>query len=154
MYAEKRRSSDNMSARSSESDMSDVSALSRASSASHLSSTSYMSIQSERPGGRLRSALIWSYVQLKFYGCSYFIYSHPFTSSQSSFLVIILNVLTVFFPCMVITVCFSVLFLHANCCMLLFLCMLYLLCPCPHTNIRMCTMNGENPNKRNSDLSH
>ncbi|KAM9856478.1 regulating synaptic membrane exocytosis protein 1 isoform 2-T2 [Aulostomus maculatus] len=55
MYAEQRRSSDNMSARSSESDTSDVSALSRASSASRLSSTSYMSIQSERPGGRLRS---------------------------------------------------------------------------------------------------
>ncbi|KAM4749847.1 regulating synaptic membrane exocytosis protein 1 isoform 18-T18 [Anableps anableps] len=54
MYAEQRRSSD-MSARSSDSDMSDVSALSRASSASRLSSTSYMSIQSERPGGRLRS---------------------------------------------------------------------------------------------------
>uniref|UniRef100_A0A4W6D612 Regulating synaptic membrane exocytosis 1 n=1 Tax=Lates calcarifer TaxID=8187 RepID=A0A4W6D612_LATCA len=53
MYAELRRSSDNMSARSSDSDMSDVSALSRASSASRLSSTSYMSIQSERPGGRL-----------------------------------------------------------------------------------------------------
>ncbi|XP_042340298.1 regulating synaptic membrane exocytosis protein 2 isoform X4 [Plectropomus leopardus] len=53
MYAEKGRSSDNMSARSSESDISDVSALSRASSASRLSSTSYMSIQSERPGGRL-----------------------------------------------------------------------------------------------------
>uniref|UniRef100_A0A087Y653 Regulating synaptic membrane exocytosis 1 n=1 Tax=Poecilia formosa TaxID=48698 RepID=A0A087Y653_POEFO len=53
MYAEQRRSSDNMSARSSDSDMSDVSALSRASSASRLSSTSYMSIQSERPGGRL-----------------------------------------------------------------------------------------------------
>ncbi|XP_038570427.1 regulating synaptic membrane exocytosis protein 1 isoform X2 [Micropterus salmoides] len=52
-YAEQRRSSDNMSARSSDSDMSDVSALSRASSASRLSSTSYMSIQSERPGGRL-----------------------------------------------------------------------------------------------------
>ncbi|XP_026158390.1 regulating synaptic membrane exocytosis protein 1 isoform X1 [Mastacembelus armatus] len=57
MYAEQRRSSDNMSARSSDSDMSDVSALSRASSASRLSSTSYMSIQSERPGGRLRSLL-------------------------------------------------------------------------------------------------
>ncbi|XP_047435348.1 regulating synaptic membrane exocytosis protein 1 isoform X13 [Mugil cephalus] len=55
MYAERRRNSDNMSARSSDSDMSDVSALSRASSASRLSSTSYMSIQSERPGGRLRS---------------------------------------------------------------------------------------------------
>ncbi|XP_062420695.1 regulating synaptic membrane exocytosis protein 1 isoform X7 [Pungitius pungitius] len=53
MYAEQRRSSDNMSARSSDSDMSDASALSRASSASRLSSTSYMSIQSERPGGRL-----------------------------------------------------------------------------------------------------
>ncbi|XP_070408199.1 regulating synaptic membrane exocytosis protein 1 isoform X9 [Nothobranchius furzeri] len=55
MYAEQRRSSDNMSARSSDSDMSDVSAISHASSASRLSSTSYMSIQSERPGGRLRS---------------------------------------------------------------------------------------------------
>ncbi|XP_029294618.1 regulating synaptic membrane exocytosis protein 1 isoform X10 [Cottoperca gobio] len=53
MYAEQRRSSDQMSARSSDSDMSDASALSRASSASRLSSTSYMSIQSERPGGRL-----------------------------------------------------------------------------------------------------
>uniref|UniRef100_A0A8D3BZG0 Regulating synaptic membrane exocytosis protein 1-like n=1 Tax=Scophthalmus maximus TaxID=52904 RepID=A0A8D3BZG0_SCOMX len=52
---QQRRSSDNMSARSSDSDMSDASALSRASSASRLSSTSYMSIQSERPGGRLRS---------------------------------------------------------------------------------------------------
>uniref|UniRef100_A0A8C8JST9 Regulating synaptic membrane exocytosis 1 n=1 Tax=Oncorhynchus tshawytscha TaxID=74940 RepID=A0A8C8JST9_ONCTS len=46
-------SSDNVSARSSDSDMSDASALSRASSASRLSSTSYMSIQSERPRGRL-----------------------------------------------------------------------------------------------------
>uniref|UniRef100_A0A3B3CM02 Regulating synaptic membrane exocytosis 1 n=1 Tax=Oryzias melastigma TaxID=30732 RepID=A0A3B3CM02_ORYME len=53
MYAEQRRSSDNMSARSSDSDMSDVSVLSHASSASRLSSASYMSIQSERPGGRL-----------------------------------------------------------------------------------------------------
>ncbi|KAM4611349.1 regulating synaptic membrane exocytosis protein 1 isoform 8-T8 [Polymixia lowei] len=53
MYAEQRRSSDNMSARSSDSDMSDGSVLSRASSASRLSSTSYMSIQSERPRGRL-----------------------------------------------------------------------------------------------------
>ncbi|XP_078802780.1 regulating synaptic membrane exocytosis 1b isoform X33 [Oryzias latipes] len=53
MYAERRRSSDNMSARSSDSDMSDVSVLSHASSASRLSSASYMSIQSERPGGRL-----------------------------------------------------------------------------------------------------
>ncbi|XP_077462471.1 regulating synaptic membrane exocytosis protein 1-like isoform X4 [Stigmatopora argus] len=53
MFAEQRRSSDNMSARSSDSDMSDMSALSRASSASRLSSASYMSVQSERPGGRL-----------------------------------------------------------------------------------------------------
>uniref|UniRef100_A0A8C7T5K9 Regulating synaptic membrane exocytosis 1 n=1 Tax=Oncorhynchus mykiss TaxID=8022 RepID=A0A8C7T5K9_ONCMY len=52
MYADQRRSSDNVSARSSDSDMSDASALSRASSASRLSSTSYMSIQSERPRGR------------------------------------------------------------------------------------------------------
>uniref|UniRef100_A0A3Q1E967 Regulating synaptic membrane exocytosis 1 n=1 Tax=Acanthochromis polyacanthus TaxID=80966 RepID=A0A3Q1E967_9TELE len=50
MYAERRRSSDNMSARSSDSELSDGSALSRASSASHLS---YISVQSERPGGRL-----------------------------------------------------------------------------------------------------
>ncbi|XP_065821732.1 regulating synaptic membrane exocytosis protein 1 isoform X8 [Labrus bergylta] len=57
MYAEQRRSSDNMSARSSGSDTSDMSALSRASSASRLSSTSYMSIQSERPGGRLSRRL-------------------------------------------------------------------------------------------------
>ncbi|XP_075319503.1 regulating synaptic membrane exocytosis protein 1-like isoform X14 [Odontesthes bonariensis] len=55
MYAKQRPSSDNMSARSSDSDMSDGSVLSRASSASRLSSTSYMSIQSERPGGGLRS---------------------------------------------------------------------------------------------------
>lgn len=53
MYAEQRHSSDNMSARSSDSDRSDMSALSRASSASRLSSTSYMSIQSERPVSRL-----------------------------------------------------------------------------------------------------
>ncbi|KAL7845528.1 hypothetical protein AOLI_G00237200 [Acnodon oligacanthus] len=50
-----RRSCDNMSARSSDSDVSDVSAISRASSASRLSSASYMSVQSERPHGRIRS---------------------------------------------------------------------------------------------------
>uniref|UniRef100_A0A8C5AB57 Regulating synaptic membrane exocytosis 1 n=1 Tax=Gadus morhua TaxID=8049 RepID=A0A8C5AB57_GADMO len=55
---DRRRSSDNMSARSSDSDMSDLSAMSRASSISRLSSTSYMSIQSERPRGRLRSVPI------------------------------------------------------------------------------------------------
>uniref|UniRef100_A0A4W4FV09 Regulating synaptic membrane exocytosis 1 n=1 Tax=Electrophorus electricus TaxID=8005 RepID=A0A4W4FV09_ELEEL len=48
-----KRSCDNMSARSSDSDMSDVSAISRASSASRLSSGSYMSVQSERPHGRV-----------------------------------------------------------------------------------------------------
>ncbi|XP_059410159.1 regulating synaptic membrane exocytosis protein 1 isoform X2 [Carassius carassius] len=53
MYKEQKRSSDNMSARSSDSDMSDASAISRASSASRLSATSYMSIQSERPHGRI-----------------------------------------------------------------------------------------------------
>uniref|UniRef100_A0A674NIJ5 Regulating synaptic membrane exocytosis 1 n=1 Tax=Takifugu rubripes TaxID=31033 RepID=A0A674NIJ5_TAKRU len=57
MYAEQRRSSDNMSARSSESDASDASALSPASSASHISCASYRSIQSERPRGRLRSVI-------------------------------------------------------------------------------------------------
>ncbi|TSK17969.1 Regulating synaptic membrane exocytosis protein 2 [Bagarius yarrelli] len=50
-----KRSCDNVSARSSDSDMSDVSAVSRASSASRLSSASYMSVQSERPHGRIRS---------------------------------------------------------------------------------------------------
>ncbi|XP_073808348.1 regulating synaptic membrane exocytosis protein 1 isoform X21 [Danio rerio] len=55
MYKDQRRSCDNMSARSSDSDMSDVSAISHASSASRLSATSYMSIQSERPHGRIRS---------------------------------------------------------------------------------------------------
>lgn len=70
MYAEQRRSSDNMSARSSDSDMSDVSALSRASSASRLSSTSYMSIQSERPRGRLRSVSLLTYLQ-SVYSCCY-----------------------------------------------------------------------------------
>ncbi|XP_048858355.1 LOW QUALITY PROTEIN: regulating synaptic membrane exocytosis protein 1-like [Brienomyrus brachyistius] len=55
LYKEQRRSCDNVSARSSDSDISDVSAISRASSASRLSSTSYMSIQSERHwGGRFR----------------------------------------------------------------------------------------------------
>ncbi|KAM6354663.1 regulating synaptic membrane exocytosis protein 1 isoform 7-T7 [Podargus strigoides] len=48
------RSCDNVSAKSSDSDVSDVSAISRTSSASRLSSTSFMSEQSERPRGRLR----------------------------------------------------------------------------------------------------
>ncbi|KAG5830950.1 hypothetical protein ANANG_G00298700 [Anguilla anguilla] len=53
LYKEQRRSCDNVSAKSSDSDISDVSAISHASSASRISSTSYMSIQSERPRGRL-----------------------------------------------------------------------------------------------------
>ncbi|XP_045574508.1 regulating synaptic membrane exocytosis protein 2 isoform X2 [Salmo salar] len=46
------RGLDNMSAKSSDSDVSDVSAVSRTSSASRFSSTSYMSVQSERPRGK------------------------------------------------------------------------------------------------------
>ncbi|XP_076414042.1 regulating synaptic membrane exocytosis protein 1 isoform X7 [Peromyscus maniculatus bairdii] len=49
------RSCDNVSAKSSDSDVSDVSAVSRTSSASRLSSTSFMSEQSERPRGRISS---------------------------------------------------------------------------------------------------
>ncbi|XP_022060284.1 regulating synaptic membrane exocytosis protein 2 isoform X50 [Acanthochromis polyacanthus] len=45
------RGSDNLSAKSSDSDVSDVSAVSRTSSTSRFSSTSYMSVQSERPQG-------------------------------------------------------------------------------------------------------
>ncbi|XP_027873329.1 regulating synaptic membrane exocytosis protein 2 isoform X4 [Xiphophorus couchianus] len=45
------RGSDNLSAKSSDSDVSDVSAVSRTSSASRFSSTSYISVQSERPQG-------------------------------------------------------------------------------------------------------
>ncbi|XP_026134181.1 regulating synaptic membrane exocytosis protein 1-like isoform X6 [Carassius auratus] len=51
LYKEQRRSCDNVSHKSSDSDVSDVSAISRASSASRISSTSYMSIQSEQPRG-------------------------------------------------------------------------------------------------------
>uniref|UniRef100_A0A8B9HMT3 Regulating synaptic membrane exocytosis 2 n=1 Tax=Astyanax mexicanus TaxID=7994 RepID=A0A8B9HMT3_ASTMX len=45
------RGTDNLSAKSSDSDVSDVSAVSRSSSASRFSSASYMSVQSERPRG-------------------------------------------------------------------------------------------------------
>ncbi|XP_077455535.1 regulating synaptic membrane exocytosis protein 3 isoform X26 [Stigmatopora argus] len=45
------RGSDNLSTKSSDSDVSDVSAVSRTSSASRFSSTSYISVQSERPQG-------------------------------------------------------------------------------------------------------
>ncbi|KAG7475505.1 regulating synaptic membrane exocytosis protein 2 isoform X10 [Solea senegalensis] len=51
------RGSDNLSAKSSDSDVSDVSAVSRTSSASRFSSTSYMSVQSERPQGNRKIRL-------------------------------------------------------------------------------------------------
>lgn len=51
-----------MSARSSDSDVSDVSAISRASSASRLSSASYMSVQSERPHGRIRLEKLYTHM--------------------------------------------------------------------------------------------
>ncbi|XP_024916875.1 regulating synaptic membrane exocytosis protein 1 isoform X18 [Cynoglossus semilaevis] len=54
---QRRRSSENVSHKSSDSDVSDVSAISRTSSASRISSTSYMSIQSERPRGRFSRAI-------------------------------------------------------------------------------------------------
>ncbi|KAG7258132.1 hypothetical protein CRUP_017699, partial [Coryphaenoides rupestris] len=57
LYKDQRRSCENVSHKSSDSDVSDVSALSRTSSASRISSTSYMSIQSERPRGRFSRAM-------------------------------------------------------------------------------------------------
>ncbi|XP_010772184.1 regulating synaptic membrane exocytosis protein 1-like [Notothenia coriiceps] len=57
LYKDQRRSSENLSHKSSDSDVSDVSAISRTSSASRISSTSYMSIQSERPRGRFSRAM-------------------------------------------------------------------------------------------------
>ncbi|XP_054992855.1 regulating synaptic membrane exocytosis protein 1 isoform X12 [Sorex araneus] len=55
VHKDQYRSCDNVSAKSSDSDVSDVSAISRTSSASRLSSTSFMSEQSERPRGRMSS---------------------------------------------------------------------------------------------------
>ncbi|XP_059034423.1 regulating synaptic membrane exocytosis protein 1 isoform X35 [Mustela lutreola] len=55
MHKDQYRSCDNVSAKSSDSDVSDVSAISRTSSASRLSSTSFMSEQSEHPRGRISS---------------------------------------------------------------------------------------------------
>ncbi|XP_058162994.1 regulating synaptic membrane exocytosis protein 1 isoform X21 [Dasypus novemcinctus] len=55
IHTDQYRSCDNVSAKSSDSDVSDVSAISRTSSASRLSSTSFMSEQSERPRGRISS---------------------------------------------------------------------------------------------------
>uniref|UniRef100_H2T621 Regulating synaptic membrane exocytosis 1 n=1 Tax=Takifugu rubripes TaxID=31033 RepID=H2T621_TAKRU len=84
MYAEQRRSSDNMSARSSESDASDASALSPASSASHISCASYRSIQSERPRGRLRSIQSVGRSMLKSSSVSGEIYSQERTDGSQS----------------------------------------------------------------------
>ncbi|XP_027406718.1 regulating synaptic membrane exocytosis protein 1 isoform X35 [Bos indicus x Bos taurus] len=53
-HTDQYRSCDNVSTRSSDSDVSDASAVSRTSSASRLSSTSFLSEQSERPRGRIR----------------------------------------------------------------------------------------------------
>ncbi|XP_057350199.1 regulating synaptic membrane exocytosis protein 1 isoform X3 [Manis pentadactyla] len=55
IHRDQYRSCDNVSAKSSDSDVSDVSAISRTSSASRLSSTSFMSEQSEHPRGRTSS---------------------------------------------------------------------------------------------------
>ncbi|XP_006772221.2 PREDICTED: regulating synaptic membrane exocytosis protein 1 isoform X17 [Myotis davidii] len=55
IHKDQYRSCENVSAKSSDSDVSDVSAISRTSSASRLSSTSFMSEQSERPRGRISS---------------------------------------------------------------------------------------------------
>ncbi|KAM8852790.1 regulating synaptic membrane exocytosis protein 1 isoform 15-T15 [Synchiropus picturatus] len=57
LFKDQRTSSENVSHKSSDSDVSDVSAISRTSSASRISSTSYMSIQSERPRGRFSRAM-------------------------------------------------------------------------------------------------
>ncbi|KAB0355721.1 hypothetical protein FD755_021662, partial [Muntiacus reevesi] len=73
VHTDQYRSCDNVSARSSDSDVSDVSAVSRTSSASRLSSTSFLSEQSERPRGRIREVLISQDISGTFY--FYFEYS-------------------------------------------------------------------------------
>ncbi|XP_040853067.1 regulating synaptic membrane exocytosis protein 2 isoform X23 [Ochotona curzoniae] len=57
------RGADNISTKSSDSDVSDISAVSRTSSASHFSSTSYMSVQSERPRGNKKISVFTSKMQ-------------------------------------------------------------------------------------------
>lgn len=122
MYAEQRRSSDNMSARSTDSDRSNASALSRASSASRLSSTSYMSIQSERPRGRLRSV---------FGGLGLLLYS-------------IIHLQSVTFslqPCMLIVSLFYFCMPTAACCSLLHVQSLLSSLSHPHTHTHMLPCN-------------
>ncbi|XP_027705716.1 regulating synaptic membrane exocytosis protein 2 isoform X25 [Vombatus ursinus] len=64
------RGADNVSTKSSDSDVSDVSAVSRTSSASRFSSTSYMSVQSERPRGNKKISVFTSKMQSRQMGIS------------------------------------------------------------------------------------
>ncbi|XP_036120199.1 regulating synaptic membrane exocytosis protein 2 isoform X14 [Molossus molossus] len=64
------RGADNISTKSSDSDVSDVSAVSRTSSASRFSSTSYMSVQSERPRGNKKISVFTSKMQSRQMGSS------------------------------------------------------------------------------------
>ncbi|XP_063113830.1 regulating synaptic membrane exocytosis protein 2 isoform X48 [Cavia porcellus] len=57
------KGADNVSTKSSDSDVSDISAVSRTSSASRFSSTSYMSVQSERPRGNKKISVFTSKMQ-------------------------------------------------------------------------------------------
>nr|XP_045000584.1 regulating synaptic membrane exocytosis protein 2 isoform X34 [Jaculus jaculus] len=64
------RGADNISTKSSDSDVSDISAVSRTSSASRFSSTSYMSVQSERPRGNKKISDFTSKMQSRQMGMS------------------------------------------------------------------------------------
>ncbi|XP_047639393.1 regulating synaptic membrane exocytosis protein 2 isoform X3 [Phacochoerus africanus] len=64
------RGADNISTKSSDSDVSDISAVSRNSSASRFSSTSYMSVQSERPRGNKKISVFTSKMQSRQMGIS------------------------------------------------------------------------------------
>ncbi|XP_041625521.1 regulating synaptic membrane exocytosis protein 2 isoform X14 [Vulpes lagopus] len=64
------RGADNISTKSSDSDVSDISAVSRTSSASRFSSTSYMSVQSERPRGNKKISVFTSKMQSRQMGVS------------------------------------------------------------------------------------
>ncbi|XP_032323954.1 regulating synaptic membrane exocytosis protein 2 isoform X6 [Camelus ferus] len=64
------RGADNISTKSSDSDVSDISAVSRTSSASRFSSTSYMSVQSERPRGNKKISVFTTKMQSRQMGIS------------------------------------------------------------------------------------
>ncbi|XP_062935234.1 regulating synaptic membrane exocytosis protein 2 isoform X25 [Cynocephalus volans] len=64
------RGADNISTKSSDSDVSDISAISRTSSASRFSSTSYMSVQSERPRANKKISVFTSKMQSRQMGMS------------------------------------------------------------------------------------